>query len=241
MSEDATNSSEQPRHAVNTTASGVHWAPHVLHKHLAPGISAFTSAIIPDMSTHDPESGYWVANHFLNSAVGTGGYQPPVDALAACLMRRAEGSFAEHAAARTATADFLRPGGRSGSGYFAAVRHWDYFLSEAWQAHALLIKLIQVVTDAPDFKAFQRDDGSVEQRLNLLYNASKHLEKRIAAGQILPDTVSPTWLSNRGLECTDGFLSWEETAEVLREIAMWADVFVEPATAARKFDSTSQP
>ena len=77
---------------------------------------------------------------------------------------------------------------------------------------------------SPDFKAFERDDGSIEQRLNLLDNASKHLKKRIAAGQILADTVSPTWLSNRGLECTDGFLSWEETAEVLREIAKWAEV-----------------
>jgi hypothetical protein len=39
----------------------------VLDDFIAPGVSTFHSAEIPDMSARDPESSHWVADHFLNS------------------------------------------------------------------------------------------------------------------------------------------------------------------------------
>lgn len=89
-------------------------------------------------------------------------------------------------------------------------------------------------------KVFEKHDGSAEQRLNLLYNAMKHVEKRINAGQIPENATSPVWLSNSGLECTDGHLTFNETADVLRFLAKWANVLVDPKEVANKVKALDQ-
>ena len=45
----------------------INYAAAVRDKYIAPGVSAFTSADIPDMSEYAKESEHWVANLFLNS------------------------------------------------------------------------------------------------------------------------------------------------------------------------------
>jgi hypothetical protein len=43
----------------------VHWNPVLLNMHLAPGISDFTSACLPDLREPYPEAEHWPASHFL--------------------------------------------------------------------------------------------------------------------------------------------------------------------------------
>ena len=201
--------------------------------YIAPGVSSFNAAKIPDMSDYHKESNHWVANHFLNS-VFRARLEAPLNAYVYNYLRRAEGAFSEHDLARAATADFLASGGQSPSRYAASLMHWEFFLGQCWQAYALLDKLTRVASETEKPSIFDQGDGSVEERLNTLYNSMKHVEKRIAAGQILEGATTPVWLTKEGLQSTDILLKYEETGDILRDVARWADLLVDPVEIPSK-------
>jgi hypothetical protein len=66
-------------------------------------------------------------------------------------------------------------------------------------------------------------DGSVFERLNLLYGRTKHPEKAINSGQLPPCGTLPVWLTNPGLCAVDAELTFTEMAEFLTHPAKWAD------------------
>jgi hypothetical protein len=191
--------------------------------HIAPGVSSFTSAEIPDMSVYSKESPHWVANFFLNSAF-TSRFKAPMDAYAYNYLRRAQFAFTEHALAREVTLRFLQGGSQSVTRYVEALHHWESFLGQAWHAYNLLHK-------AWGGKGFEKHDGSVEQRLNALYNQMKHVESRIDNAQMLPGATVPVWLENQGLRSIDTNVTFAESGEVLKDLAKYADALMNPQTA----------
>lgn len=201
----------------------VQFSEQIIDAHIAPGASAFNKAEIPDMSTWAKESGHWVANYFLNSVLSTD-FVPPMNAYAYNFLRRAQYAYSEHALARASTLMFLEARGQSPRAYADALFHWECFLGQAWHAYALLAA-------AWMGKVFEKNDGSVEQRLNVLYNQMKHVESRIENGQILPGANVPVWLENDGLRSIDAKLSFGETAEILKGLAKYADALSNPTTA----------
>jgi hypothetical protein len=204
----------------------------VLDKYIAPRVSAFNAAEVPDMSTFDPQSDHWVANHFLNSVL-RGGFEFPLSAYIHNYLRRAEGAFTEHAEARRHTLSFIDLKGQAPGVYARALSHWEFFLTHSWQSEALLGKLLETST-THSYSIFVQGDGSIKERLNHLYNSMKHAESRIASGQILEGALVPVWLTNLGLQSTDTLLTFAETGEILEEIAYWADIFVDPIDARNK-------
>lgn len=142
-------------------------------------------------------------------------------------LRRAQHAFAEHQIARSCTLDFLASNGQSVQRYVDALYHWECFLGQAWHAFVLLVK-------AWEGRAFEKNDGSVEQRLNALYNQMKHVESRIENGQMASDATVPVWLENQGLRSVDEHLSFAETADILRELAKYADALMDPLTTKQK-------
>ncbi|MGH9448737.1 MAG: hypothetical protein ACRD3O_23930, partial [Terriglobia bacterium] len=195
----------------------------ILDSHIAPIVSSFTQAEIPDMSTWAKESPHWIANFFLNSAL-TATFAPPMNAYAYNFLRRAQYSFSEHHLARESTLRFLLAGGQSAKTYADALFHWECFLGQAWHAFALLVT-------AWHGKAFEKNDGSAEQRLNAVYNQMKHVESRIENNQIIQGATVPVWLTNSGLQSVDASLGYGETAELLKELAKYADALMNPKTA----------
>lgn len=204
----------------------VKFSTHVLDEFIAPGASTFVRADIPDMSGYHKGSKHWVANFFLNSLLRRK-LKPPLNAYLYNYFRRAEAAFREHDLARTAAVEFIASGRQSPPQYVLAIFHWEVFLGQAWHAFKLLEKAFGFVLYTPGA-------ASVEERLNHLYNQMKHVESRIAAGQTLPGATVPVWMTNEGLASVDANLSWEETAEVLRAVSKWADIFVDPLTAPEK-------
>jgi hypothetical protein len=204
----------------------VQFATQVVDALIAPHASALVKAEIPDMSSYDPQSEHWVANFFLNSLLRAA-YPAPMNAYAFNYFRRAEAAFRQHADARRETLAFISSGSQSTRRYVAALFHWESFLGQAWHAFKLLEKGIGVTIYAPG-------SGAVEERLNHLYNKMKHVESRIACGQMLNNATVPVWLRCEGLESTDAKLSWDETAEVLRDVAKWAGILNDPLEAKKK-------
>lgn len=202
------------------------YGAHIRDKHIAPGVSTFTAAEIPDMSGHTKESGHWIANFFLNSAF-TATFKPPMDVYAYNFLRRVQFAYSEHALARDATLLFLAGGSQSVTRYAEALFHWECYLGQAWHAYALLAK-------AWEGTLFKQGDGSVEQRLNAMYNQMKHVESRIENAdkqQMLPGATVPVWLENNGLRSVDTVLSYAETGAVLKDLGKYANALMNPKTA----------
>ena len=202
------------------------FAPHVIDKFVAPGASAFTSAEIPDMSTYAKESGHWVANFFLNSVFGPT-WKPPYNAYMYNYLRRAEAAFSSHAAAREATLAFTTGGSQSSKRYASALFHWECFLGQSWHGFKTLEKSLGVVI-------YKKGEGAVEERLDHLYNQMKHVESRIENGQLPSGANVPVWLSNSGLQSVDAEMTYAETAEILKDVAKWADILQHPNSAPEK-------
>jgi hypothetical protein len=196
---------------------------------VAPEISVFTTASIPDMSAVSAEQGHWLGNFIIN----TGLRVTTDDALRRTLynfLRRTEAAFREYAEARRMTMAYLaNPNPDAVSEYIIAIGHWEVFLSQAYQAWCLLARAQKIL--------FAPSDGSLAQRLNLLYNRAKHAEKAITHQQLPPDGTLPVWLKNDGLHGTDGSLTFEDIAEILRELAQWADAVQDPLTMEEKIRS----
>jgi hypothetical protein len=198
----------------------------IVDRHIAPDVSAFTRADIPDMSTWAKESRHWIANFFLNSVITS--FKPPMNAYAYNFLRRAQAAFTQHGLAHDCTLGFLTAGGQSPTRYCDALFHWESFLGQAWHAYNLLRKAFAGT-------AFKKGGGSVEDRLNKLYNAMKHVESRIENGQMLPGATVPVWLTNDGLRSIDASMTYLETAEVLKQLGVWADALMNPKTAKESF------
>jgi hypothetical protein len=200
----------------------IQYSDEVLDSLIAPGVSAFKTAVIPDMSNHTKESAHWISNYFLNSMLRAK-FTFPMSAYAYNYLRRTQYAFKEHHNAREATLEFLKSK-NSPSMYAKALFHWECFLSQSWHSYALLVS-------AWDGKAFEKNDGSTEQRLNSIYNQMKHVESRIESGQLQVEATVPVWLDNDGLRSIDSALSYAETAEILKDLAKYADALSDPLTA----------
>ena len=109
-----------------------------------------------------------------------------------------------------------------------ALLHWEFFLGQAWHAYVLLTRGGPV---------FDKGEDSTEERLNSLYNEMKHAESRIVSGQIIDGATVPVWLVNEGIQSTDTLLTYRETGEILRDVARWADIVVDPKTTTEKLQA----
>ena len=201
----------------------IQYSDEILNTNIAPGVASFTAADIPDMSTWAPEAKFWIANYFLNTTYGAK-FSTAMHAYAYNFLRHSLYAFKEHEQARAKTLEFLALRPPSPSHYAMALFHWENYLGQCWHAYALLIT-------AWNGRAFEKNDGSVEQRLNALYNQMKHVESRIENGQMIPGATVPVWLENLGLCSIDTRMTYVETGDVLKDLAKYANALMNPKTA----------
>jgi hypothetical protein len=188
--------------------------------YVAPGYSSFTTALIRDMSTVGQEQGFWVENFILNGSPLRVTLDDDTRRTFYNFLRRTESAFLEYEEARRLTMAHLEnPKLRQ---YISAIGRWERFLSDADRAWALLVRGQPVL--------FGRNDGSSLQRLNLLYNRTKHIESAIKSGQLPPNGTLSVWLTNEGLEAVGAKLAFNEMADILCDLAKWADAVQDPLT-----------
>jgi hypothetical protein len=136
-----------------------------LDRYVAPGFSSFSEATIPDMTNVSKEQGHGLGNFILNSCFRVS-MEDELRPTIFNFLRRAEAAFREYEEARKYTLAYLsEPCPNSVSAYFRSIGHWEQFLSQADRAWAVLVrgeKFLDV-----------KNDGSVVQRLSLLYNCTK--------------------------------------------------------------------
>ena len=72
---------------------------------------------------------------------------------------------------------------------------------------------MNLLATASDTKFFEKGDGSAGERLSLLYNDSKHMDRMIDGGKIPTDATAAIWITNHGLESSRATLSFDELIE----------------------------
>src|SRR5680860_211867 len=206
------------------------WNPEILSKFVAPGISDFTSATIPDLTDEFPQASYWLVNHFLNSVFRTG-FKDRWRQVVIAYLRRAQNAFVAYHNSSEITANYLKgnePQNPKIGAYFGVVSSWENFALQASMAMDLIRWLNQGQC------VFVKNDGTKEQRLYQMANLVKHTASAVSSGQCKESDTLPLWLSNDGLHCFDHALSYAEASEILRELAIGAEKFQDPQATHEK-------
>ena len=199
-----------------------HFHPNFLNRFVAPGISEFNAADIPDIRSAHPEAERWMGNHFLNNLF-RGSFVGDHRQFAVNLLFRAQAHFAQYHQARGATLEYLSKSSLHSpalNSYFRAVVHWETCLLSYQVFVDLLVKM-------DGTNVFQRKDGSAEQRAYDIANAIKHWAGLIDSKFHDNETLA-MWLSNDGVHTRKLSLTYEELSELTNDIAKLANDIQDP-------------
>jgi hypothetical protein len=200
------------------------WSSAILNEYIAPGVSTFTAAEVPDLTDRHSQAPHWLANHFLNSVLRAA-YGPGFRQAALGYLRRAHHAFRSYHDARRLTLAFVQghePGVPRLREYYDAVAAWETFVLQCSMAYDLFRWLNQ------GQGAFEKGDGSKEQRLYRMANQIKHVPSCIDSGQCTANDTIPLWLTNEGLNSFGLSVSFAEAGELLSDLARVADDLQDP-------------
>ena len=211
------------------------WSSGVLNSLVAPNVTTFTQAVIPDLTERFPEAQHWLVNFFLNS-VGRGRYKPRVQQVALGYLRRAHHAFLSYHDARRTTLEYL-----DGNDPYSPRLRTFYAAVALWETCALQISMAISLYNwlsRPE-RAFEKNDGSKEDRLYTIANHIKHVSSCVDEGQCTEQATMPLWLSNDGLVSFGVSVTYTEVSEILADVASFADLIQDPLALASAEDSAA--
>lgn len=200
-------------------STGGRLSNYALDKFVAPKMSELTECNIPDMSNYSSRSDHWVSNFVFISLFGPQ-VELKLNQHAFFFLLRAEAAFREYDSAKGALCDYLSGERERVSVYFKALFHFETCIAQMYQAFDQTMIFGERITGEKKL-LFEQDDGSVYERLNKLYNYSRH-----AADNIPEDSTLPVWLTNTGIEAKETSISFTELADLLSEIGDSADTIL---------------
>lgn len=181
---------------------------HATDLFLSSKIAQVTVVGASDVSLEFPESGRWVSSFGLSVILCD---HPPAQhrQFALQFVRRVEMAFAEYSLARGFLVDLVGNPGRW-SPYYRALYHFEAAIAQLYLAHDGGRKALAK-------SLFQSGDGSVLDRLNKIFNASKHE---------LASSDQTVWITNAGLSTGIPAVTFAEIEDLLRECGRIADRIV---------------
>jgi hypothetical protein len=222
---------------VSVAGAGGQFNHALLGRLIAPEISNFTSAIVPDLSEFFPESEHWIANYFLNS-VFTGNFPGKWRVYAQNLIYRAHNCLFEYERARLLTEEFLAkttPGKPATGAYFRMLSTWETSLLN----FSIAADIFRHMNEGTG--VFSSKDGSHYQRAYDLANEVKHYGLTISnypdffdTDDLLPQDdkaphAIPLWLNNFGFRSSLYELGFEEYGKAVRNVCEVADKLRNPS------------
>lgn len=201
----------------------------LLERYIAPGISKFSEAEIPDLRQQYDQHLYWLTNHFLDSSL-SGAFASPMRQYAFNAIYRVQTAFRDYHEARELTYIYLgitvqdNPAVKP---YFDALSRWEScFLN--W---AILADIFSKMTES---KAFEKGDESPDQRAYDISNAIKHCGDAIRRGEHGANLTVPLWLENAGFRSRELFIGYQEFANLMAQAAELANELQNPRGFVRK-------
>jgi hypothetical protein len=229
--------SEPGQKIANAQATGGKFNHALLGRLIAPEISNFTSAVLPDLSESFPQSEHWIANYFLNS-VFTGNFPGKWRVYAQNFIYRAQNCLFEYERARQLTGEFLAtttPGKPATRIYFRMLSAWETSLLN----FSIATDVFRHMNEGTGI--FSSKDGSAYQRAYDLANEVKHYGLTISKhpdfsddGDLLPEDdkapqALPLWLNNFGFHSCCHKLNFEEYAKAVSDVCEFADKLRNPS------------
>ena len=182
-----------------------------LDKFVSQQLSQLTECNASNVSESYSQAKYWVSNFVLNSIFG-GSASKEGRTFTFFFLRRAEAAFTEYEYARQALIEFVSTPLKQSSLYFRALHHFEMTITMLWQAYDLTRRILKE-------KLFEKSDGSNYERLNWIYNVSRHFDpSELPLGQI-----HAVWLNNDGIQTDKYGVSFQELGEFLVEVGNLAD------------------
>jgi hypothetical protein len=209
-------------------------------KFIAPKISRLAAPAVPDISA---EWGHLLNAFILNfdlALVLSNKHRQ----LLFNVIRKADDAFEEYCRAASSLKDYVTAHGLTLSHYFSAIRHFEHCLAHLYQA----VCCMNALTDTwGGEKQFNRGDGSILERVDIIHNQIKHMDERFEKGDfgdsnsfalfatksdgtktIANDDVAgianvPMWLTDDGLECAKAAITYRELAQEVRELCQEAE------------------
>ena len=192
---------------------------YALDNFFAQEISALSECNAPDLAEHFAEVEPLIDNFILNSIFTVPiktEYKPYIFGI----IRRVQMALVEYQNGRTLLLLYLNESKKNISLYFQALSHFEIAVTFLYQAYEFWRKLGKKI-ESKETNLFEKGDGSSLEKLNRLYNISKHLE----ASTIPEGNLHHVWISNNGI-CANGVtMSFTELADLVKEYVALAKGF----------------
>lgn len=160
---------------------------YALDNFISQHLSQLTQCNAQEVSSRFPQNKFWVSNFSLNSMLGSE-YTKEGKTFSFFFLRRAEAAFTEYEYACEALSAFITTKPKSPSLYFKTLYHFEMAVSMMWQAFDQYKKYTNK-------KIFRTNDGSKYERLNLIYNTSRHFKP----SELSVKNIQVIWLTNNGI------------------------------------------
>ena len=173
-------------------------------------MSRLSQLSIQSLAKEFPSADKWLAQFVLRRM-----FQAHVPeekaALAFAIIRRTHAALQEWELANAAAQGDLRSIGT----YFSVLRHLESCISSIWQGLEFARKSI-------DESLFMRGDGSAYERMNWVYNVSRHFNP-----EALPQgDTHRVWLSDQAIHTREKVVSFVELREAIRMLARVSEEIV---------------
>ena len=176
---------------------------YALDTFVAQDMSKLTRLSIEPLAQEFPNADKWFAQ-FVLGRIFQAHVPDEKAALALAILRRTHVALQEWELASTAAQGDLRSLGT----YFNVLRHLESCISAVWQG-------LEFARKALDQELFQKGDGSVYQRINWVYNVSRHFDP-----EALPSgDLHRVWLSDEVIHTREHAVTFDEIREAIKMLS----------------------
>ena len=175
-----------------------------------PELSKLTECNLPELPLWENFTYVWIRKFSYIVRV------PPQDyAFFLRYICRVEHAAAEYNFGREALSNFLPIRNRRPERYLKVLHHFEQCIALIYQGHCLSRTHIEDKSGDNILK-FVKNDGSVTERISIIYNDSKHSDERILNGKLPENGIGPIWLTNLGINSVNAYLSFSELYAFLK-------------------------
>lgn len=169
-------------------------------------VAAITACGASEMKALVPDSAHWLSH--VGLAIIFNDFPPAaMRPFVINFIRRVYAAFLEYDLARQEVLKLIKDGSGLWSPYFAALTNFEVTVAQ------LYLAIDSIRKNSVGCKLFTKGDGSIEQRLNLIYNKGKHQ---------LAEAELPVWFTNEGLASTGGasvtFVEFEDFMQTMADV-----------------------
>ena len=193
---------------------------YLLDNFFAHKLSSLTSCGAPEL----PDEGKWL-NTFILKTIFHFSLADSIRAYLFNFLRRTEGARSAYREARRHLNEHLTSPPNTITPYFRSLLQFEICLSQCYQGYELLAK-------AAGCKVFEPGTNTQEERLQIAYVDSKHMDQMISGKKLPEGATSGVWITNDGIESSRGMLPFNELHDLLSRMGSLAETLCSMPPAA---------